>query len=586
MRLGDIRPLGFAALGVALVSACPTQAVRAATVSGMSSGVVFDEQGLLGRFHAAFAPDRLPRHPGLNVQDEPEAGRCGTPLVIDYLSRREVLSSLTTQIIDQYLAYADGSDTLLSAEGRFRLSYLREGDNAVPLDDLDPADGVPDFVARIAAYLETAWTVEVGEVGLRAPPIDQPVDVSFRRMHFYGYAVPVDPTKGSTRLVLNNTFSRFPPNDDPDGNVAGAARVTAAHEFRHAGQYAGSRWSEGGWTEMDATWAEELVCDQVNDYHHYLWGDSPVWRPHVPLDGGQTGTGSYDDAVFQIWLARRWGEGVIRDYWERRAGAPLEAPLASWDGVLAPRGTSLAASWADFIGWNFATGTRAVAGVGYPEASQYPESTLHAALYVYPSQVSGEVEHLAALPVQLNGFAFLDDQLLSLSFNGDDGPGPLALALHVMTTDGGGYLETVGLDRYNDAEVVVRTPASELRAVGVVVGNGASSGPARFWTLAVDTIAGPPSPPAGHLLGAEPNPCNPATWFTCEMTARADATLDIVDARGRLVRRLWTGSLGPGSHRFHWDGRTDGGRPAPAGVYLGRLGTARGWQGLKLTLVR
>lgn len=584
MRLGGIRPLGCAALGAVLVSALALTLVSPCPASASASDA--DERSLLDRFHAGFAPDRQFPYGRAASFEEPESGRCGTPLVIEYLSRRSELSSATTRIIDQYLAYADGTDTLLSAEGHFRLSYLDEGDNAVPLDDLDPADGVPDFVAQVAEYLETAWEVEVREVGLRAPPTDQPVDVSFRRMHFYGYAVPVEPTAGTTRLVLHNTFRRFPPNDDPDGDVAGAARVTAAHEFRHAGQYAGSRWSESGWTEMDATWAEERVCGQVNDYHHYLWGDSPLWRPQVPLDGGQTGTGSYDDAVFEIWLSLRWGDSLIRDYWEHRAGAPLEAPLTSWKEVLAVRGASLAVAWADFIGWNHATGSRAVPGLGYPDAAAFPEGALHADVSVYPAAVSGEVEHLAALPVQLTGFAFLENRLLKLSFDGDEGSDPLALAVHVQTMNGGGYLDTVSLDRHNEATLVLRTPASELRAVGVIVGNGAVSGPARFWTLSVDTIAGPPPPPTANLLGVEPNPCNPAAWLTCEMTARAEVTLDIVDTSGRRMRRLWSGSLGPGSHRFHWDGRTDGGRPAPAGVYMVRLGTAGGWQGRKLTLVR
>jgi hypothetical protein len=584
MRSEGRRSLGFAARGVAL-ALVPVLALAAAFPAA-AWGAETDNQSLLERFHAGFASDRLSPPARTAGQDEPVSDRCGTPLVIEYLSHRGELSAATTLIIDQYLSYAEGSDTLVSAGGHFRLSYLDEGDNAVPLEDLDPADGVPDFVARMAGYLETAWEVQVRAVGLRAPPTDRPVEVSFRRMHFYGYTVPVDPAAGTTRLVLHNSFSRFPPNDDPDGDAAGAARVTAAHEFRHAGQYAGSRWSETDWTEMDATWAEERVCDQVNDYHHYLWGDSPVWRPQVPLDGGQSGTGSYDDAVFEIWLNRRWGDGCIRDYWERRVRAPLEKPMASWKAVLAARGTSLELAWADFIGWNYATGSRSVPGVGYPEAAEYPESALYAAVFQYPDEVSGEVEHLAAVPVQLKGFANLGDRLLRLVFDGDDGPGPLALAVCVQTTDGGGYLETVGLDRHNEATLVLRTPASELRTVGVIVGNGAVSGPTRFWTLAVDLVAGPPSPPAVNLLGVEPNPCNPATWFTCAMTARAEATLDIVDARGRLVRRLWTGSLGPGTHRFHWDGRSDDGRPAPSGVYVARLGAAGSWQGRKLTLVR
>ena len=50
---------------------------------------------------------------------------------------------------------------------------------------------------------------------------------------------------GSTIIVLHNNFINFPSNTDPDGVVLGAAKVTAAHEFQHAIQYATSNWSEG-----------------------------------------------------------------------------------------------------------------------------------------------------------------------------------------------------------------------------------------------------------------------------------------------------------------------------------------------------
>ncbi|MBK9777433.1 MAG: hypothetical protein IPP62_13950 [bacterium] len=590
MWLVGIRPWGLAVLCGALAPAWSPATVEAGP-SAVTRPVFADagarERRLLEAFGLAGDAAHVPGDAAV-AGDDPSTGRCGTPLIIDYLAQRDELSPATVSLIDQWLAFDSLGDTLTSAGGHFRLAWVRDGDNAVPLADIDPADGIPDFVAHAAEYLEDAWTVQFEDMGLRTPPGDAPVDVSFRRMHFYGYTVAVDPQAGATRMVLHNSFGRFPPNDDPEGDAAGSMKVTCAHELRHVSQYAGSRWSERGWTELDATWAEERTCSQVNDYHHYLLGDSPVRRPQLSLDHGSTGTGTYDDSVFQIWLNERWGDALIRDYWERRVTASDEDPLASWDTVLEPLGASLAAGWAQFMGWNFATGTRAITGVGYPDAADFPTSEPVAVLALYPSSTAGKVEHLATAPVLLSGFEALGDRLLALDFDGDDtnGSGPMALGLYVQTLDGGGYLETVGLDRHNDARFVLRTPASSLRSVGVLVGNPSRAGEARPWTVAVDTVPGPPKPPAGILAGAQPNPSNPGTWLTCEMSARADVTLEIVDAAGRRVRRLWTGSLGPGSHRFHWDGRSADGRPAPAGVYVARLGLGGGWQARKLTLVR
>jgi hypothetical protein len=75
--------------------------------------------------------------------DDPSSGRCGTPLIIDYLAQRDELSPATVSLIDQWLAFDSLGDTLTSAGGHFRLTWVRDGDNAVPLADFDPADGIP-----------------------------------------------------------------------------------------------------------------------------------------------------------------------------------------------------------------------------------------------------------------------------------------------------------------------------------------------------------------------------------------------------------------------------------------------------------
>jgi hypothetical protein len=579
----DSRASRAAILVAVLLSSVAAAAATAATTGGpvgpqVSADPVAREAGqrLLDLFRAGFD--------GAAGGPSADAG-CGTALVREYLEQRSGLSPGAASAIDDYLAYASDENTLLSPGGHFRLGWVNTGDNAVPSADTDPQDGVPDFVARIARYLEDAWDVAIGEVGFRAPP-DGPIDVSFRRMHFFGYTVPVDPQAGTTRIVLHNTFGRFPPNDDPDGNAPGSAKVTAAHEFRHCSQYAGSRWSEGGWTELDATWVEERTFPLVNAYHQYLFGDSPVRRPQLPLDSGTSGTGTYDDAVFGIWLNERWGDAVMRDYWERRAAVPTEDPLAAWDGVLAPRGASLAGAWADFTGWNYLVGKRAVAGMGYPDAADYPAGDVFARAQSYPARIAGTVARLAAAPIDLAGFATLGENLLRVTFDGQDDGGPLSLALHVRDIDGGASLESVGLDRANDAQVVLRTPADRLASVGIVVGNPARAGQARTWTIVVDTIPGPPRPLRGRLVSIEPNPSNGGTWLDCVMTAGAAVNVDVYDARGRRFRRVFAGHLGPGSHRFRWDGCAEDGRPAPAGTYLAVVTAAGREHARKLTVVR
>ena len=47
--------------------------------------------------------------------------------------------------------------------------------------------------------------------------------------------------------------------------------------------------------------------------------------------------------------------------------------------------------------------------------------------------------------------------------------------------------------------------------------------------------------------------------------------MEILDLAGRRVRGVFDGTLGAGTHVFHWDGRRDGGKALAAGIYLIRL---------------
>ncbi|HEV8481435.1 MAG TPA: FlgD immunoglobulin-like domain containing protein, partial [Candidatus Eisenbacteria bacterium] len=50
----------------------------------------------------------------------------------------------------------------------------------------------------------------------------------------------------------------------------------------------------------------------------------------------------------------------------------------------------------------------------------------------------------------------------------------------------------------------------------------------------------------------------------------------VFDVNGRLVKRLASGVYPAGRHMARWDGKDEGGRAAPAGIYWCRLVTAGG----------
>lgn len=86
---------------------------------------------------------------------------------------------------------------------------------------------------------------------------------------------------------------------------------------------------------------------------------------------------------------------------------------------------------------------------------------------------------------------------------------------------------------------------------------------------------------------ARPNPFNPLTEIRFALRAAGLVTVDIHDARGRLVRHLVTTrrfEAGPVS--VPWDGNTDDGRVLPTGLYLAHVRAGRFSATGKLTLVR
>jgi hypothetical protein len=475
------------ALALVLVSfaggaqADPGREFLAKVAAAVAAGELTPEEALLYKFHYGFDQEKLP---AAYRPDSFAPLKNGTEIVWEYQSRRDDLSPSTVAVIDGYLARAGGEKaTYISPSGRFRLTYSTVGTNAVPSTDTSPANGIPDYVEKIATYCDYSWDLEVTTLGFGAPPISPYYDISFESMGYYGYTTVVSGTL--TRIVLHNTFVGFPPNDDPEGNQWGAAKVTVAHEFKHATQRVDSGWSEGGWVELDATWMEDIAYDVVNDYYNYLPGQSPIQQPAASLDAG--GTGSYEDCVWQHWMTETWGNAIITDFWDYRGSHTTEPVMASYETILAAYapGVPLADHWIEFASWNYACGTRAIAGLGYGEAADYPNGTPAATVSTYPAAAGGSVAHLAANAVRCVGIG--GPGAVRVIFDGQDGSA-VRLAAVIRKTDATGVIEVIPLDAARDADVLLSVPRDEIAEVGLVVGNGARSGGDLTYAVDVEVV--------------------------------------------------------------------------------------------------
>ena len=446
--------------------------------TAVADGALSEEQALLYQFQYGFEQDAIPAE--WRPAEFPPL-KCATDIIRRYNELKPTLSSQTVKTIEAYLAPDESPNkaVYLSPLGYFNLTYLTTGANAVSTVDVNPANGVPDYVERCAEYLDTSWVTEIVNMGFSSPT-PAPYPISFENMGYYGYTTV---TVGvASRIVLHNTFAGFPPNTDPDGNVAGAAKVTCAHEFKHASQLAQSGWSEGGWVELDATWVEDVVFDQVNDFYNYLGSGCGITSPTLSLDNG--GTGSYEDAIWQTWMSETWGNQIIIDLWNWRAGHTGQSMLLSYDAILGQNGSSIVAGYPQFAAWNFACGARAITGIGYEEAAQFPHSSVNG-LNTYPQALSGSTAHLAAQNYYCYGLAGLTGTL-DVDFNGQDGT-DLSLVAVIKRLNGTGLIEEITLDANNDAMASLSVPLEEMAWAGVIVVNSRSTGGSATWTLNIDT---------------------------------------------------------------------------------------------------
>ena len=94
----------------------------------------------------------------------------------------------------------------------------------------------------------------------------------------------------------------------------------------------------------------------------------------------------------------------------------------------------------------------------------------------------------------------------------------------------------------------------------------------------------PPSP-AAAAMRAWPNPFNAQVTLQLSGIPDGPVVVRIFDAAGRAQRTL-AGQASAGVGVVRWDGRDDGGRPLPSGMYLAQGGEGRAAAVARILLVK
>lgn len=179
------------------------------------------------------------------------------------------------------------------------------------------------------------------------------------------------------------------------------------------------------------------------------------------------------------------------------------------------------------------------------------------------------------------------------SANRTDSVTPVAGAQSILTSDITGAPNAIRFETVGGARSVFSTITQNVFSPSAPDPNNSKVLLDKIltWLLegsTTDVIPGTVSN-ATRILGATPNPFMPSTELRFAISptaAREPVSLVVVDAAGREVRNLISGSLEAGSHQIVWDGADAKGRPAAAGLYFARLRSSEGETSAKVIRVR
>jgi hypothetical protein len=263
----------------------------------------------------------------------------------------------------------------------FCVHWVEQGLDAPNLSDKN-GDGIPDFVARVLQVAEHVHQVENDVLGWREPKSDGrqgggngKTDVYLAQIgpQLFGYAAPDRgqgprgnriPRRLHGYLVLDNDYSAF---EFPGTKPIDDLKVTVAHEYNHILQFGYDAYQDPWFAEASATWMENEVYGGIDDYLRYL-------RRWVKLDSTPLTASSikeYGSAVWNQWLAKRYGAAVVRKAW---AGAIDSKPggfaVGSYERAIKAGGPS-------DLSHDFTRFAAAVAewrtGAGFQESREFPD---------------------------------------------------------------------------------------------------------------------------------------------------------------------------------------------------------------------
>ena len=385
------------------------------------NGEIDYETSLIYKVQTIRHPENIPAKYRAKVE---RIQKSATPILLEVRKSWPGLSPQTQTVLKTLLARPSEPYSYDSPEGHFKIHYDTTGINKVPTTDAN-SNGIPDYVENLALYADSSYRTMITYLGYRIPPSDGSAggdgkyDIYTEDMPYYGYTQPELPGPQpwddyTSYISVHNNFIGFPPNTDPEGNQKGAMKVTVAHEYFHAVQFAYDANEADWFMEISSTWMETIAYHTVNDNYNYL----PYFFNYPDVSLQATTIHEYAAFIWDMYLSANFGNDIIRDIWER---CITGSAINEIDNALKARGSSRDKEFKEFTVWNYITGIRND-GSHYVDASNYPLIKLMRTHSTYP--VNGNTssmtpDNLSANYIQFNPTG--NPVNLNIKFDGQNG---------------------------------------------------------------------------------------------------------------------------------------------------------------------
>jgi hypothetical protein len=292
---------------------------------------------------------------------------CGTAKALEEYHRGIIRQRPTLSGPVQYIEYPN-----------FCVHYTTVGSDAVS----------PQYAETVAVAMAYSWAKLVDTLGWAPPPPDfnlggdNRYDIYIMQLSS-GIAGVTYAENSYPNPYPNGVSSHFRITRGLDYNYL---KSTVCHEFHHAIQFRYSSVEGSWWMENCATWSEDIVYDDYNDFLGFLsTTPGPFTTPEYPITTFNN-LYQYAGCVWAIYLTERFGPNCVREIWTYQGQISGQNTISAFEYVLSNNyQSSLVNALKEYAVWRYFTGNRADTTNFYSEGHLYPQIRVLRTHYNYPA---------------------------------------------------------------------------------------------------------------------------------------------------------------------------------------------------------